>query len=95
MARACWASTVVAPRVAMPLASAPAMPSSSIDPGRPCWKVALLAMPSSLQAKLLDDRKMAGSTKGKRILAFVMAGWRLSRLASRLALRFARIKGLS
>jgi hypothetical protein len=57
--------------------------------------VAVLARPSSWQDRLLEDRKIAGSTKGSRILALVMAGWRRSRLASRLALRLARMTGLS
>ena len=82
-------------RLVMPLASAPTMPGSSRVPGRPRWKVAVFASPSSLQDRLVDERKIAGSTKGRRILALVIAGCRFSRLARRLALRFARMTGLS
>ncbi|MGS0759429.1 hypothetical protein ACVBEH_34255, partial [Roseateles sp. GG27B] len=60
----------------MPLLRAPTMPASPSELGLPCWKVAVLACPYSWQAKLDDDRKMAGSTKGSRLLAFMMAGWR-------------------
>ena len=95
MARACCESTVVAERFVTPLASAPTIPGSSRAPGRPRWKVADLARPSSRQDRLVDERKIAGSTKGRRILALVMAGCRLSRLARRFALRLARMTGLS
>ena len=95
MARACTESTGTTACVVIPLLSAPTMPGSSSEPGRPCWKVADLANPSSLHAKLEEDRKMAGSTNGSRTFAFMMAGWRRSRLAKRLALQLARIRGLS
>ena len=41
----------------MPLASAPTIPGSSRVPGRPRWKVADLASPSSRQDRLVDERK--------------------------------------
>ena len=99
MARACCESTFVSERLVMPLASAPTMPGSSRVPGRPRWKVAVFARPSSLQDRLVEERKIAGSTNGRRIFALVIAGCRFSRLAKRLALRLLSLvlkaKGLS
>lgn len=54
-----------------------------------------LAVPLSLQLRLVADRKISGSTKGKRTFALNTDDWRRNRLASRFDLRLARISGLS
>ena len=57
-----------------------------VDAHRRGVRVEVLA--DDRQDRLLEDRKIAGSTKGRRILALVMADWRRSRLA-RSATRWA------
>ena len=78
-----------------PFTSAATMPSSLKEPGCPRKKVDVLALPCKRFLSVVEDRKIAGSTKGSRILALKIAGWRRSRLARRLDLRLARISGLS
>ena len=94
MARACCESTVVerAVRDAVGQRADDARVVQRCRGGR-AERSPLFARPSSRQGRLLEDRKIAGSTKGRRILALVMAGCRRSRLARRLALRLARIAG--
>jgi hypothetical protein len=61
-------------------------------PRRNTWPLGVPLEPAGQAGGRQEDR---GSTKGRRILALVMAGWRFSRLARRLHLRFARSSGLS
>ena len=95
MARACWPSTGSCCVTRMPERSAAMMPSSVGELGCPRWKVAVRAMPASLHFSVVDDRKTAGSTKGRRIFALTMEGCRRSRLARRFALRSVSSSGLS
>jgi hypothetical protein len=89
------ASTDVVARLVMPLASAPTMPGSSTVPGRPCWKVAVLARPSKPAGQAAGRQKDRRLDEGQADLGLGDGGLRRSRLASRLALRLARISGLS
>jgi len=54
-----------------------------------------LAVPLSLQLRPVADRKISGSTKGKRTFALNTEDCRRNRLARRFDLRLARISGLS
>jgi hypothetical protein len=71
------------------------MPGSSTLPGRPCWKVAVLASAFELAGQAAGRQKDRRLDEGQADLGLGDGGLARSRLASRLALRLARMSGLS